>query len=182
VVTGVCVSVYLSTAACRHYCTDPDVTWGMVGDSPPVVYYWAGLQSVHGLRCYGNITRTRSVSDYVLVLALCLVIMVIVDAGSDTAVGCREYCAGEEVRSTVVSLPATYGGVKELCEPASPASSDYMNKIRKRLNDDATARVEREKRRRKVLVQQLTAHHALQVSTSQPPCLKYRLHYNMVYS
>jgi len=104
----------------------------------------------------------------VLVLSLCLVIIVIiVDAGSDTAVGCREYCAGEEVRSTVVSLPAaaTYG-VKELCEPASPASSDYMNKIRKRLNDDATARVEREKRRRKVLVQQLTAHHALQVRRS----------------
>jgi len=28
---------------------------------------------VHGLRCYGNITRTRNVSEYMLVLALCLV-------------------------------------------------------------------------------------------------------------
>jgi len=145
------------------------------------VYYWADLQSVHELRCYGDITRTRSVSEYMRVLALCLVIVVIVDAGSDTAVGCREYCAGEEVRSTVVSLPAaaTYG-VKELCEPASsPASSDYMNKIRKRLNDDATARVEREKRRRKVLVQQLTAHHALQVRRS---CRVLSIGYNIVYS
>jgi len=41
---------------------------------PPVVHYWADLQSVHELRCYGNITRMRNVSEYVLVLALCLVI------------------------------------------------------------------------------------------------------------
>jgi len=36
---------------------------------PLVVYYWAGFQSVHGLRCYGNITRTRnvSVSEYTCV-------------------------------------------------------------------------------------------------------------------
>jgi len=26
----------------------------MVGDAPLVVRYWADLQSVHGLRCYGN--------------------------------------------------------------------------------------------------------------------------------
>jgi len=31
------------------------------------------LQSVHGLRCYGNITRTQSFSEYMLVLALYLV-------------------------------------------------------------------------------------------------------------
>jgi len=42
---------------------------------PLVVHYWADLQSGHGLRCYGNITRTRNVSEYVLVLALCLVIL-----------------------------------------------------------------------------------------------------------
>jgi len=29
---------------------------------------------VHGLRCYGNITRTRNVSEYILVLALSLVV------------------------------------------------------------------------------------------------------------
>jgi len=34
---------------------------------------WADLQSMHGLCCYGNITRTRNVSEYMLVLALCLV-------------------------------------------------------------------------------------------------------------
>jgi len=27
-----------------------------------VLHYWAELQSVHGLRCYGNIARTRNVS------------------------------------------------------------------------------------------------------------------------
>jgi len=36
-----------------------------------VVHYWADLQSVHGLRGFGNITRTRNVSEYMLVLALC---------------------------------------------------------------------------------------------------------------
>jgi len=39
---------------------------------PPVVHYWADLQPVHGLRCYGNVTRTRNVSEYMLVLALCV--------------------------------------------------------------------------------------------------------------
>ena len=37
------------------------------------MHYWVDLQSVHGLRCYGNITRTITVSEYMLVLALCLV-------------------------------------------------------------------------------------------------------------
>jgi len=38
---------------------------------PLVVHYWADLQSVHGLRCYGNITQTRNVSEYMLMAALC---------------------------------------------------------------------------------------------------------------
>jgi len=38
-----------------------------------VVHDLADLQLVHGLRCYGNITRTRNVSEYMLVLALSLV-------------------------------------------------------------------------------------------------------------
>jgi len=46
----------LSTAVCQHYGTDPDVTWGSGGGYPIGVHYWADLQSVHGLRCYGNIT------------------------------------------------------------------------------------------------------------------------------
>jgi len=81
-------------------------------------------------------------------------------------VNCSEYCAGEAVDATVVSTPPTYD-VKELCDPASSsaaaASAEYMNRIRKRLNEDVSARVEREKRRRKVLVEQLTAHQALEV-------------------
>jgi len=47
---------------------------------PLVVHYWADLQSVHGLRCYGNITpRTRNVSEYMLVLVLCLVHLIIAE-------------------------------------------------------------------------------------------------------
>ena len=68
---SVCVSV--SAAACPHYCMDPYVTWGSGRGCPLVVHYWADLQSVHGLRCCGNIMRTRTVSEYMLALALCLV-------------------------------------------------------------------------------------------------------------
>jgi len=70
----VCVSacLCLSAAACPHYCAESDVTWGSGRGCPLVVHYWADMQSVHGLRCYGNITRTRNVSEYMLVLALCL--------------------------------------------------------------------------------------------------------------
>ena len=50
----VCLSVYLSAAACLHYCTDPNVTRRSGRGCPLVVHYWADLQSVHGLRCYGN--------------------------------------------------------------------------------------------------------------------------------
>jgi len=45
---------------------------------PLVVHYWADLQSVQGLRCYGNITRTRNVNECMLALALCLVALVLV--------------------------------------------------------------------------------------------------------
>ena len=53
-----CLSVCLSAAVRPHYCTDPDVTWEHGRDCHLVVHYWADLQSGHGLRCYGNITRT----------------------------------------------------------------------------------------------------------------------------
>jgi len=52
-----CVCLCLSAAACPHYCTDPDVTWGSGRGCPLVVHCWADLQSVHGLRCYGNTTE-----------------------------------------------------------------------------------------------------------------------------
>jgi len=60
VVTHVCVClcVCLSVAVHPHYCTDPDLTWGHGRGCPLVVHYWADLQSMHGLHCYGNITRT----------------------------------------------------------------------------------------------------------------------------
>jgi len=58
VVTRVCVSVCLSAVVRPHYYTDPDVTWRRGRGCSPVVHYWADLQSGHGLRCYGNITRT----------------------------------------------------------------------------------------------------------------------------
>ena len=52
--------VCLSAAACLHYCTDPDVTWGSGRGCPIVVHYWADLQSVHRLRCYGNTMEMHS--------------------------------------------------------------------------------------------------------------------------
>ena len=71
----VCLSVCLSTAACPHYCMDPDVIWGSGRGCPLVVqirftilalyklvcmyvHYWVDLQLVHGLCCYGNISWT----------------------------------------------------------------------------------------------------------------------------
>jgi len=69
-----CLSVCVCVPVCLcSYCTDPDVTWGSGRGCPLLVHYWADLQSVHGLRCYGNRTRTQNVSEYTLVLALCLV-------------------------------------------------------------------------------------------------------------
>lgn len=49
----------------------------------------------------------------------------------------------------------------ELIKPAS--NDDYIGKIRKRLQEDASARAEREKRRRKVLVDQMKAHAGQEV-------------------
>ena len=51
------LSACLSAAACSHYCTDPDVTWGSGRGCPLVVHYWADLQWVHGLLCYGDTAR-----------------------------------------------------------------------------------------------------------------------------
>ena len=52
----VCLCVCLFAAACLHYCTDPDITWGSCRGCSLVVHCWADLQSMHGLRCCGNIT------------------------------------------------------------------------------------------------------------------------------
>jgi len=60
--------VCVSLAAFAHYCTDPGVTWGMVG-VPLVVRCWADMQSVHGFRCYDNIAPNAK-CQRVLVLAM----------------------------------------------------------------------------------------------------------------
>ena len=65
----------------------------------------------------------------------------------------------QEDRDEVLALPSD---PLDLVKPAS--NEDYIGRIRKRLNEDASAREEREKRRRKVLVDQLKAHEAQEVN------------------
>jgi len=56
----VCLCVCLSVRG-RMFTlfTEPDVTWGSGRSCPLVVHYWADLQSVHGLRCYGTTMEMR---------------------------------------------------------------------------------------------------------------------------
>ena len=58
----VCLSVCLSLAAFPHYCTDPDISWGMVG-VPPSCAILSDLQSMRGFRCYDNVAQTGNVSE-----------------------------------------------------------------------------------------------------------------------
>ena len=67
---SVCVSVRGRMPTLLH---GPECNLGNGRGCPLVVHYGADLQSGHGLRCYGNIMRTRNVSEYTLVLAVCLV-------------------------------------------------------------------------------------------------------------
>jgi len=86
-----CGHARLCVCLSAAYCTDPDVTWGSGRGCPLVVHYWADLQSVHGLRCYGNITRMRNVSEYMLVLALCLVMVAICNRADHYILPCGFY-------------------------------------------------------------------------------------------
>jgi len=52
---SVCLSVRGRTPTLLH---GPRCNLGHGRGCPLVVHYWADLQSGHGLRCYGNITRT----------------------------------------------------------------------------------------------------------------------------
>ena len=70
-----CGQPHLCVCPWRH-CMDPDVTWGSGRGCPLVMQYWADLQSGHGSHCYGNTTRMRNVSEYMLVLDLCLVTVI----------------------------------------------------------------------------------------------------------
>ena len=103
--TRLCVSVCLPAAACQHYCTDPDVTWGNGRGCPLIVNYRADLQPVHGLRCYGNITRTRNVSECMLVLAPICLVVVVSTLGSINACGLfrRRKCGEPEPTSTTIT-------------------------------------------------------------------------------
>ena len=47
------------------------------------------------------------------------------------------------------------------------SNEEYIGRIRSGLNEDAAARKEREKRRRKVLVDQMKAHEAQEVGTGE---------------
>ncbi|XP_041476082.1 sperm flagellar protein 2-like isoform X2 [Lytechinus variegatus] len=64
----------------------------------------------------------------------------------------------EEVAAYLQQPEKTQAELASLIKPAS--NDDYIGKIRKRLEEDAVARQEREKRRRKVLVDQIKAHEA----------------------
>ena len=75
-VTLVCVSVCVCLSVRGHIPTllhGPGCNLGSGRGCPLVVHYWADLQLVALL--YGNIARTRNVSEYMLVLALCLVVV-----------------------------------------------------------------------------------------------------------
>ena len=74
-VTAVCVSVCVSVP--RHMPTllhrpRCNLGPGNCRGCPPVVHYWADLQSVHGFCCYDNIAPNAKCRQ-VLVLAVCLV-------------------------------------------------------------------------------------------------------------
>ncbi|XP_042176210.1 sperm flagellar protein 2 isoform X1 [Oncorhynchus tshawytscha] len=56
--------------------------------------------------------------------------------------------------------PRSHGSQLQRPEELAQANSEYIQKIRQRLEEDATARQQREKRRRHVLVEQLKAHEA----------------------
>jgi len=63
----VCLSVHSRMPTLLH---EPGCNLEVYGRGCPIdVHFLTDLQSVHGLRCYGNITRTRNVSEYMLVLA-----------------------------------------------------------------------------------------------------------------
>jgi len=82
------VSVCLSLDEYAHYCTDPDVTWRNDGVPPScalldgfaigvrVASLWQHnvclRYKLPAPRAYDNIARTQNVSEYILVLALCL--------------------------------------------------------------------------------------------------------------
>jgi len=67
---SVCLSACLFAAACPHYCTDTDVTWGVIGDSPSCAL-------LGGITIGARVALLwQNVCEYMLVLGLCLVIII----------------------------------------------------------------------------------------------------------
>uniref|UniRef100_A0A8C7CMF1 Sperm flagellar 2 n=1 Tax=Oncorhynchus kisutch TaxID=8019 RepID=A0A8C7CMF1_ONCKI len=66
----------------------------------------------------------------------------------------------EKNRKKLSPAPRSHGYQLQRPEELAQANSEYIQKIRQRLEEDATARQQREKRRRHVLVEQLKAHEA----------------------
>jgi len=67
-----CVSVRGRTP---HYCTDPDVTWGVVGDAPSCTLL-GGFAIGARVALLWQHNANANVSEYMLVLALCLVFFI----------------------------------------------------------------------------------------------------------
>jgi len=114
VVTRVCVSV------CLYICVSvrgrmpallhvPGCNLEEWQEMPLVVHYWADLQSGHGLRCYDNITATRNVSEYMLVLALCLVYSVLKRWSSSKWVILK--CSQISIRQKISACERNFNGL-----------------------------------------------------------------------
>jgi len=64
----------MSLAAFPHYCTDSDVSWGMVGVPSSCALLGGFAMGAQGFRCHNNIApNAKYRAARVLVLALCLV-------------------------------------------------------------------------------------------------------------
>jgi len=69
----VCLSVYPSP----HSHTTARTRMELGRGCTLVVHYWADLQSGHGLRCYGDIARTRNVSECLYSLYAWLLVLLL---------------------------------------------------------------------------------------------------------
>lgn len=86
--------------------------------------------------------------------------------------------SAQQMSSFHSEAPRSHGSQLQRPEELAQANSEYIQKIRQRLEEDAAARQQREKRRRRVLVEQLKAHEAQEVSSN--PQTVYDLSYYMM--
>ena len=103
---SVCVSVCVSNmslAAYPHYCTDPDVTWGIVGGALQLCTIGRICNRCTGFVAMTTQHRTRNVSEC-SVLALCLVPYVMLSAVAHTC--SYSHIATEENSTTTAAAAA----------------------------------------------------------------------------